>query len=226
MRSNNSYKGGKAGSGVYQNIINHLPEHDIFISAFAGHCGVTRNKKPSYITYLIDRSSSVIEYWKIQDSSVLLRHGDCLDIIPSLLKVSAGNDVLIYFDPPYLFDTRSHKRNIYEFEYSESDHLALIQYAISLNCNVCISHYPCEMYDVGLQGWNTHDFVAMTRSGLRTERIYMNYEKPVKLQDYSYIGSDYRERERYKRTTNNILNKFKRMDPLLKNSILQQLQNI
>lgn len=37
-----TYPGGKAGGGVYQTIINHIPPHEVYIEPFAGgECGVT-----------------------------------------------------------------------------------------------------------------------------------------------------------------------------------------
>lgn len=31
-----TYKGGKAGAGVYQQIINQIPPHDVYIEPFLG----------------------------------------------------------------------------------------------------------------------------------------------------------------------------------------------
>lgn len=35
-----TYNGGKQGNGVYQNIINHIPPHNVYVAPFAGHDGV------------------------------------------------------------------------------------------------------------------------------------------------------------------------------------------
>ena len=40
-----SYFGGKGGPGVFQTIINEIPRHDLFVSAFAGHCSVLANPR-------------------------------------------------------------------------------------------------------------------------------------------------------------------------------------
>jgi len=85
------------------------------------------------------------------------------------------------------------------------------------------SHYPNELYDEELAGWQTFDFWSTTRKGQALERIYFNYELTDQLHDYSYIGNDFREREALSRIKKNFIRKLKRLDPQLRNSILQDL---
>ena len=49
-----SYPGGKAGSGVYQTLINQIPPHDVYVSATAGHDAVLRYKRPAARNIAID----------------------------------------------------------------------------------------------------------------------------------------------------------------------------
>jgi hypothetical protein len=86
-----------------------------------------------------------------------------------------------------------------------------------------ISHYPCELYDNELAGWIWHDYKSMTRHGLADERIYMNYPTPTVLHDYSYIGTNFTKRQTLKRSKTNILNKLDRLDPLLRNAVLAEI---
>lgn len=58
-----TYPGGKSGSGIYQRLINLIPRHRILISAFAGHCGVTRHIRPAEQTIVIDRDETVCQWW-------------------------------------------------------------------------------------------------------------------------------------------------------------------
>ena len=58
-----SYPGGKNGPGVYQTLINHIPPHDVFVSAFAGHCGVLQNKRPAGRNIAIDLDRAPLESW-------------------------------------------------------------------------------------------------------------------------------------------------------------------
>jgi DNA adenine methylase len=50
-----SYPGGKAGSGVYQRLINEIPPHDTYIAAFAGRDAIARWMRPSEKVILIAR---------------------------------------------------------------------------------------------------------------------------------------------------------------------------
>ena len=48
-----SYPGGKAGSGVYQTIINQMPPHKTYIEAFVCAGGVLRNKRRAEVNIAI-----------------------------------------------------------------------------------------------------------------------------------------------------------------------------
>lgn len=58
-----SYPGGKSGSGIFQRIINLIPRHRVFVSVFAGHCGVLRNIRSAEHTIVIDQDPTVCEWW-------------------------------------------------------------------------------------------------------------------------------------------------------------------
>lgn len=63
VSSSNGYPGGKSGAGIYQRLINLIPPHRVFVSAFAGHCGVTRRIRPAEHTIVIDACGDVCEWW-------------------------------------------------------------------------------------------------------------------------------------------------------------------
>jgi site-specific DNA-adenine methylase len=42
-----TYPGGKNGSGVYQQIINQIPPHEIYVEPFLGGGAILRMKKPA-----------------------------------------------------------------------------------------------------------------------------------------------------------------------------------
>ena len=42
-----SYAGGKDGAGVYQAIINQMPEHRIYVELFLGMGAALRHKRPA-----------------------------------------------------------------------------------------------------------------------------------------------------------------------------------
>ena len=59
-----SYPGGEGCVGVYQNIINRMPPHDLYIEAFLGGGAILLNKKPALINIGIDLDENVIAAWR------------------------------------------------------------------------------------------------------------------------------------------------------------------
>lgn len=55
-----SYPGGKAGPGVYQQIINQMPPHDVYIEAFLGAGAIMRRKRPAGLNIGIEADAGVI----------------------------------------------------------------------------------------------------------------------------------------------------------------------
>lgn len=51
------YFGSKSNDGTYQNIINRIPPHDVYVEAFAGKASIFKHKKLSGITFLNDIES-------------------------------------------------------------------------------------------------------------------------------------------------------------------------
>jgi hypothetical protein len=194
-----SYPGGKGGAGVYQTIINQQPAHETYIEPFLGGGSVMLAKRPASTTIGVDVERSVIAGWgdgtKYAGSGVELI---CGCGISYLQNWRGGIRTLIYCDPPYVLSTRSHKK-IYANEMTDGEHGALLDALLVLPCLVQISGYFSDLYANALKSWRMVRFMAMTRGGLREECLWMNYPEPHALHDYSFLGSDYRERERIKR---------------------------
>lgn len=213
-----NYLGGKLGNGTYQNIINHIPPHSIFVSLFAGYDGIFQKIRRADISILNDKDQRVIERWKgasiLKDCivcenyqqgnlfeaptmpTVILR---CQDYTSILARFKDTTGAFIYCDPPYKLATRRSARKLYLFDWQDEDHTSFLAMASTATTNVMISAYESDLYNEVLKGWNTHKFNSMTRQGLREEIIYYNYPKPEVLHDFQYLGSNYRERERIKR---------------------------
>lgn len=203
-----TYNGGKAGNGTYQQIINQIPQCDVYIEPMVGNGGIFHALNLPALKVINDIDARVIAAYDVAGSqSKILVFNYCYKHIIDMCH-SFSDKKFVYFDPPYLFDTRKSQKPLYKFEWTEADHIEFLTLAVSIKSNCMISHYPCELYDTMLAGWRTHDFQSMTRNGLRTERIYMNYPEPAILQDYRYIGTDYRERQRIKRKINRWINKL------------------
>lgn len=256
MKTN--YPGGKGGDGVYQQIINHIPPHKVYVSPFAGKDAIFRNIHRANTSILNDLDPAVVTWWKkyLKDyedviiceifiqmqlfgadtkKSVILRDNDALYIID---RFKNSPDTFIYCDPPYPMVTRKSKRQIYAFEFpDEHQHRDLLIKTSSCNCDVMISTYRNQLYDNCLmhdalliksinpdsRTWYRHEFPAMTRAGLATECIYINYPPPTVLHDFRYIGSNYRERERIKKKVNRHRARLDRMPAAERTAILSAL---
>lgn len=146
-----------------------------------------------------------------------------LQIIP-LFNSTSYNDIFIFLDPPYLKAVRTGNKDLYRYTMdSEQEHEKLLEAALTWPVKIMFTHYPSDLYDRILKNWRTKDIKAMSHTGLRTERLYMNYPEPDELHDYRYIGNDFRERELYKKMRTNMVNKFKRMSQLERNMVINSL---
>ena len=74
-----SYPGGKAGSGVYQTLINQIPPHDVYVSATAGHDAVLRYKVPAARNVAIDLDPEPLEWWSRDREDVELHNCDGIE---------------------------------------------------------------------------------------------------------------------------------------------------
>jgi len=54
----------------------------------------------------------------------------------------------------------------------------------------------------------------------------MNYEAPVALHDYAYLGADYRERERIKRKRSRWVRMLNDMPTLERQAIIKELTSL
>jgi len=196
MKPRNTYNGGKGGAGVYQQIINQMPPHRVYIESHLGSGQVMRHKIPAAINYGLDLDASMLA--QFGDASCLDIKLDAIDATLWLRHYDFQGDELIYADPPYLHSTRK-RLDLYKYEMTQSQHIELLETLRRLPCYVIISGYWSELYADLLQGWRTHSFQAMTRKGVANEWLWMNYPQPAELHDYRYLGADYRERERIKR---------------------------
>jgi len=73
-------------------------------------------------------------------------------------------DELVYCDPPYLPSTRRRAR-LYRHDYSESDHVRLLEMLQKVPCRVVLSGYPSELYAERLRDWNSRTYSAKAHDG-------------------------------------------------------------
>ncbi|HHG0831380.1 TPA: DNA adenine methylase [Klebsiella pneumoniae] len=210
-----SYLGSKAASGVYQKIIAEMPPHDTYIETHLGGGAVMLRKPPARQNWGIDIDPETVEAFNqgnpdFLDSladNLFIEVGDAVTFLDRFDFSSAGR-VLIYADPPYLHETRSSATR-YRHEYSVEDHERLLMRLRDLpdNVNVILSGYPSDLYERQLAGWRSKEFQAMTRGGVRTEKIWMNYQEGAAY-SHTFAGKDYNDRYRIKRKAQRWKEKF------------------
>jgi DNA adenine methylase len=223
-----TYPGGKNNSGAFQTIINQIPPHECYIEPFLGSGAIMRRIRPAHRTIAIDADASCIATAGLRNVPVI--HGDAISLLRSVIAESGvpAGKIFIYADPPYLFSTRSSKRPIYTHEFGDTgQHEKLLALLKSLDCMVMLSGYWSELYVKELADWRTVTYNSITRSGrVAKEYLWMNYPEPVALHDYSFLGSNFRERERIKRKTNRWQARLEGMPILEKRALLLAMENL
>jgi DNA adenine methylase len=203
-----SYLGSKSASGAYQAIIAAMPPHDIYIEPFLGSGAVLLNKPKSSVSIGVDKNgyaSGRID--KSNYEGLQLIQGDGVDYIAKFDYAGSGR-VFIYCDPPYVLSTRGKAR--YEYDFTDQDHIELASVLKSLPASIMLSGYPSALYDELFHDWRTIEFQVMTRGGVRTEKIWMNY--PSDEYHWSaFAGIDFTDRQRIKRKAERWAKNYRQM---------------
>lgn len=222
-----SYLGSKAASGVYQKIIAEMPPHDTYIETHLGGGAVMLRKPPAMCNIGIDVDGQTLEDFAHEHNRLYidLVRADAVDYLNSYDFYRAGR-VLIYADPPYLHETRTGNAR-YRYEYSVADHERLLSCLVSLpkNVSVILSGYPSQLYDERLTGWRSKEFQAMTRGGVRTEKIWMNYPEG-RAYTHTFAGKDYNDRHRIKRKVERWRAKYAALPPAERLAIMVALNEV
>lgn len=228
---NKSYPGGKAGSGVYQSLINLMPPHDVYIESFLGAGAVLRHKRPAARSIGIDLDPAALARWRGDEVPRLeLIQGDALAVLPASIATSGagGSRTLVYCDPPYLMSTRRQHRRIYRCELSQdAEHVALLDVLLSLKCMVMLSGYDSALYSERLAQWRRAEFYTTNRAGARVlESVWMNYPEPDALHDYQFLGEGFRERARIKKKKDRWKAKLERMPALERQAVFSAVEEV
>jgi site-specific DNA-adenine methylase len=225
------YPGGKSASGAYQQIINQIPPHRVYVEAFVGGGAVFERKAPAASSILMDLDAEVVRYWEwrcgtapeLKGADLTVIHGDATRWLSSFPWVG---DEFVYLDPPYHPDSRT-KKKIYTHELDDGGHRELLAVLATLPVPFALSGYRCALYDdaSSSNGWRRIDYPCMTRRGVRTESVWMNYQAPASLAEYGYVGSGFRERERIKRKVSRWMAKLEALEPLERAALLSAMSD-
>jgi hypothetical protein len=221
-----SYPGGKGGPGVYQRIINLMPPHDTYIECFLGAGAVLRHKRPAARSIGIDIDETVLGAWRGDEVPHLsLVQHDAIAYLQS--RDSWSGRELVYCDPPYLRSTRRSARSLYRYELGDGQHEELLFTLRTLPCPVLVSGYQSRLYERLLAGWRHIEFGTTTRgNSAATEVVWANFNPPVALHDYRYLGDTFRDRERHKRRIARWTRRLQGMDIYQAASLLAAMQDL
>ena len=198
-----TYPGGKGKR--YQQIINLMPPHEIYVESHLGGGAVMLKKRPAMTNIGIELDAQVCAKWRQQhERSFDLVQGDALDVLTDLNLPSSA---LVYCDPPYLPSTRRQTR-VYRHDYDEADHRRLLTTLKRLACRVILSGYASALYAEQLAGWEVRQMEVQTQQGSTTELLWTNYNPGAVLHDYAHIGADFREREALRRRLRTIVRRL------------------
>ena len=180
-----------------------------------------RNKKPALRNIGLDLDPKVIKQWKQDLSEICELHQ--VDAVDYLEEYAFKGHELVYVDPPYVPETRRREK-VYRCDYSEKDHIRLLQCLSTLPCNVMISGYESDLYNKELTGWRKVHFSAKTHVGTREETVWMNFEAPDRLHDSRYIGRTFRDRQTIQRRQSRLRSRIENLDTIERNDLFQWMQ--
>ncbi|NOQ31527.1 MAG: DNA adenine methylase [Helicobacteraceae bacterium] len=223
-----NYNGGKGASGVHQQIINKMPKHRVYIETHLGGGSILLKKKKASCNIAIEIDTAELKKFKYSiskndDGAHEFINDNCINF---LTNYDFKGYELVYADPPYVFETRKNKKALYKHEYDNNDHIELLELLDSLNCFVMISGYESELYTklLNKDKWHLFTFNSMTRKGVRTEALWCNFIPGEHIKhDYSYIGADFRERERIKRKSQRWINNLDKLPSDERNFLLANI---
>lgn len=219
--SRGRYPGGKNGSGVLQRIINQIPPHRVTIEAFAGSAGLLATLRPAARQIAIDCDAAVIAAIgeRVPETADRL----VVDALKWLPKHRWTGEEFLFVDPPYLPETRSDDRRLYQRELTRLEHVELLEILLVIAARgvpVMVCGYPSELYDWHLRRWRRITYTGTTRGGPRTECLWLSYPEPIELHDYRYLGENFRQRERIRRKQRRWSTRLARMDRLERQALL------
>lgn len=221
------YFGGKNGNGTYQTIINHFPPHTDYIECFLGSGAIIRNKKKAIGRNIgIELNSAVIDKYHYDSGSNYVVFNKCVfDYLIVFAMTGTNNrNTLLYLDPPYPLTSRKNKKAVYKYELTDKDHIKLLEILKRLKCNIAISTYENKIYSKHLKNWNVITFESQTRKGKAIEYLYMNYDTPKELHEYTFLGTDFIDRQRIKRRIALQIKKLLNMPTLERQAILEAIK--
>ena len=187
------YFGSKATTGLCQMLLGLQPPHDLYVETHLGGGALMKRKAPALRSIGIDRDRRALDGFGCA-YPVELIHG-CAHAF--LAGFAFRGTELVYSDPPYLQATRRSERR-YRHDYTDADHVALLDLLKGLPCQVMVSGHPSALYDSMLSDWRRIALQVTTRARVRTEVVWLNFT-PGRMHSAGHAGRNHTDRQRIKR---------------------------
>lgn len=137
---------------------------------------------PGTFAAKVDRLQEVAERLR----GVTLESRDALEVAAFFGKdnPSHAETTVMYVDPPYLGSVRPKGQRAYGVEMeSDAQHIKLAECLESLDADVLLSGYDCELYSKLYKDWNRYTFTTVATASkenrnARTEIVWTNFELP------------------------------------------------
>ena len=222
------YPGNKNIPGLIHKIVNQIPDCRYFFEPFAGSAAVSKflSVLPDMKTefYINDLDPQAISNCKVP-AAATVTNTNGFNIIENLIRWRSGTDNFIFIDPPYHHSTRPDHTDIYNYEFTHTDHLMLLSFVLKLKCNCMIIHPVCDLYDQALKSWRSVLITVRYHNKTSHEKLYMNYPGPEQLLTYVYAGKDCWDRQRIKRKGDRLLQKLSSLPAVERNCLIDRINN-
>tara|TARA_R110002096_G_scaffold403766_2_gene601296 strand:+ start:687 stop:1364 length:678 start_codon:yes stop_codon:yes gene_type:complete len=213
--------GSKTASGVIQWLINQIPPHQWLIESFGGNATLAQQITPPERCTVIEKNPDTAT--ELQSSlTAEVRNQDAFEFIEQHLDHPDTKSSFLYADPPYVHAARRQQK-LYQHELTDADHERLCRLLKRWPGMVLLSGYDNEIYRRLLPGWRTAEFRTMTHTGLRLEKIWMNFPEPKRLHDYRFLGKDRTDRQRIRRKIERTKARLAELPPLERHAIIDEL---
>ncbi|OGN89034.1 MAG: hypothetical protein A2Z74_07480 [Chloroflexi bacterium RBG_13_46_9] len=221
------YPGNKNIPGLIQKIINQIPLCTDFYELYAGSAAVSRVLSVSTGTsvryHLNDIDPGVTDRY-VHRAGSIVTSVPATEMLNSLKYLQDPDNIFVFLDPPYHFDSRPNNLHLYEFELTNDDHVQLLLAVRYLNYNCMIIHPQNDLYDLALKSWRTVQVKVRYHNKTSIEYLYMNYPQPEKLLTYGMYGTDCWDRQRIKRKGDRLIKKLLSLPEAECNYIISRIQ--
>ncbi len=214
------YFGSKATSGLCQLLLGLQPPHDLYVETHLGGGALMKRKVPALRSIGIDRDRRALDEFGC-DYPVELIHG-CAHAF--LAGFAFRGTELVCSDPPYLQATRRSGRR-YRHDYTEADHVELLELLKGLPCQAMVSGHPSALYDDLLRDWRRIAVQVTTQARVRTEVVWLNFE-PGRIHSASHAGRNHPDRQRIKRKAARWAAGYRRMPPGERQAVLEAIMAV